>query len=212
MARSIVLHANNWFSNLNCNHYSHAPTLVPSRYWSMAEKCGLDVSLIHPPAWARGSLSFAKECCQNRQNFDCPAMHGGVINENTALLHHFIDVAQAQRVGHVPAHTGHIKKVVKPFEDPVQCAWSGFGGNRAWQRLSFIFTATEPSTVQSNATVKFLDVLLRHKWVVHLLVKCSKQIDPSRNFSRVKPSSHSLKLTKPFSPRNAAIFLLQSVA
>jgi hypothetical protein len=46
------------------------------------------------------------------------------MNENTALLHHVLDVAQALRVGHVPAHTGqhHFKWVVKAFEDPVQGA------------------------------------------------------------------------------------------
>ena len=51
-------------------------------------------------------------------------MYGGVINKYTALLHHFLDVAQAQRVGHVPAHAGqhHFKSVVQPLESIAQCA------------------------------------------------------------------------------------------
>ena len=51
-------------------------------------------------------------------------MHGGVVYENAALLLHFFNMSQAQRVRHVPAHSGqhHFKWVVKPFEDPVQGA------------------------------------------------------------------------------------------
>ena len=51
-------------------------------------------------------------------------MHGGVINEYTALLHHFLDVAQAQWVGHIPAHAGqHVfQRLVKPLGDLGQCS------------------------------------------------------------------------------------------
>jgi hypothetical protein len=46
-------------------------------------------------------------------------MHGGVIHENTTLLHHLLDVAKAQGVGHIPAHAGqhHFQRIVKPFEN-----------------------------------------------------------------------------------------------
>ena len=51
-------------------------------------------------------------------------MNCHVIHENTALLHHLLYVAQAQRVGDIPAHTGqhHFKWVVQPFEHLAQCA------------------------------------------------------------------------------------------
>src|SRR5450830_1417639 len=51
-------------------------------------------------------------------------MHGGVVNENTALLHHFLHMSQAQRVGHVPSNAGqhHLQRVVKPFEHLAQGA------------------------------------------------------------------------------------------
>ena len=31
-------------------------------------------------------------------------MHRGVVDKYAALLHHFLDVARAQRVGNIPAH------------------------------------------------------------------------------------------------------------
>jgi hypothetical protein len=51
-------------------------------------------------------------------------MHRGVINEDTALLHHFLDMAKAQRVSHIPAHAGEhdFQQVVQPFEDLAQSA------------------------------------------------------------------------------------------
>jgi hypothetical protein len=33
------------------------------------------------------------------QAFDRPAMHRAVVNENTALLHHLLNLAQARRIG-----------------------------------------------------------------------------------------------------------------
>ena len=51
-------------------------------------------------------------------------MHGGVVNENAALLHHFFTMAQAQWVRHVPANAGQhdFQGIVKPLEDLVQGA------------------------------------------------------------------------------------------
>ena len=42
----------------------------------------------------------------------------------TPLLHHFFNVSQTERVGHVPPHAGkhHIKGVVQPLQDLVQGA------------------------------------------------------------------------------------------
>ena len=50
---------------------------------------------------------------------DRPAMNGGVVNEDTPLLHHLLHVSQAQRVGHVPSHASqhHFQRVVGPFEN-----------------------------------------------------------------------------------------------
>ena len=64
----------------------------------------LDVGLVHPPAQSNGSFASPENCCQHRQHFDCPAMHRCVVDKYAALLHHFLDVAQTQRVGHVPTH------------------------------------------------------------------------------------------------------------
>ncbi len=51
-------------------------------------------------------------------------MNRDVIHENTALLHHLLDMAKAQRVNHTPAHAGqhHLKRVVQPVEHLVQGA------------------------------------------------------------------------------------------
>jgi hypothetical protein len=49
---------------------------------------------------------------------------GGVVYENATLVHHFLHMSQAQRVGNVPAHTGQhdFQWAVKPLEDLVQGA------------------------------------------------------------------------------------------
>lgn len=51
-------------------------------------------------------------------------MNRDVIHENATLLHHLLDVAQAQRVSHIPTHAGehHLKRIVQPFEDLAQGA------------------------------------------------------------------------------------------
>lgn len=51
-------------------------------------------------------------------------MHGGVVNENAALLDHFLNMSQAQWVRHIPANAGQhdFQRVVKPLEDLVQGA------------------------------------------------------------------------------------------
>ena len=51
-------------------------------------------------------------------------MHGRVVNENTTLLHHFFNMSQTERVGHVPAHANEhdFKWVMKPLQDFVQGA------------------------------------------------------------------------------------------
>ena len=50
-------------------------------------------------------------------------MDGGVIDEHTSLGHHLFDVAQAQRVGCVPAnaHQHHLQRIVHPLDYLAQC-------------------------------------------------------------------------------------------
>ncbi len=51
-------------------------------------------------------------------------MNRDMVHQYTALLHHVLDVAQAQRVSDIPAHAGehHLQRIVQPFEDRVQGA------------------------------------------------------------------------------------------
>ena len=51
-------------------------------------------------------------------------MNRHVIYENTALLHHFLDVPKAQRVRYIPLHAGEhdLKRIVQSFDDLTQGA------------------------------------------------------------------------------------------
>src|ERR1022692_2423456 len=51
------------------------------------------------PAFA---LPFTKRFLQHRNQLDDPAVNGGMIDEQAALLHHLFEIAQTQRVGDVP--------------------------------------------------------------------------------------------------------------
>jgi hypothetical protein len=65
-----------------------------------------DVGFVHPPAQANRSFALQQNGGRHRQHTNSPATQGRVMNENTALLHHFLNMPQAQRVNHVPAHSG----------------------------------------------------------------------------------------------------------
>jgi hypothetical protein len=47
-----------------------------------------------------------------------------VIHENAPLLHHLLDVAQAQRISYIPKHSveHHLKRIVQSFKDLEQAA------------------------------------------------------------------------------------------
>jgi hypothetical protein len=63
----------------------------------------LHVGFAHPPTqadWARAPTERGR---QHRQHLDRPAGQRGVIDEDAALGHHFLNVAKAQRTGRVPA-------------------------------------------------------------------------------------------------------------
>jgi len=49
-------------------------------------------------------------------------MHRGVIDQHAALGHHLFQVAQAQRVGRVPAnaHQHDLQREVQPLDDTAQ--------------------------------------------------------------------------------------------
>ena len=79
----------------------------------------LEIGFIHPPTLANGVLAPTKYGGQHRHHLDCPAMHSGVVNENTVFPHHLFNVTQAQRIGHVPSQASqhHFQRVVESFEN-----------------------------------------------------------------------------------------------
>lgn len=81
-----------------------------------------DVRFVHPPARADGAFAPSERGYQHRRDLDRPAMDGGVINDNAALGHHFLNVPQAQRIGRVPANTRehHLQRVVHPLDHLTQ--------------------------------------------------------------------------------------------
>ena len=82
------------------------------------------VGVVHRPTLANRVLAPTKYGGQHRHPLDCPAMHSSVVNDNTTFPHHVLNMAQAERVGCVPAHARqhHFEGIVKPFEDLVQGA------------------------------------------------------------------------------------------
>jgi len=78
-----------------------------------------DVGFIEPPTRPNRALAVAKDECQDREYFQRPAVYGKVIDKDTALLHHFFQMAKAQRVSRVPtrAHQHHFQRVVQPLEN-----------------------------------------------------------------------------------------------
>ena len=63
----------------------------------------LDVSLVHAPAAANRALVFAEHFLKQGHKPDRPAVDGGMIDTNATLLHHFFQVAVAERIGCIPA-------------------------------------------------------------------------------------------------------------
>src|SRR5450755_4658587 len=69
----------------------------------------LDVRFVQSPAFANRTeaafaLPFTKGFLQHRNQLDDPAVNGGMIDEQAALLHHLFEIAQTQRVGDIPPH------------------------------------------------------------------------------------------------------------
>jgi len=49
----------------------------------------LHVGFVHPPVFANGTLAAAEHLLKDRQKLDGPAMHGGMVDRNPTLRHHF---------------------------------------------------------------------------------------------------------------------------
>ena len=61
---------------------------------------------------------LAERLFEQRHKFDDPAVHRRVVNVDTALAYHFFEIAQTQRISHIPPHAyqNYIKRIVKALE------------------------------------------------------------------------------------------------
>ena len=73
---------------------------------------------VHTPAPADRPLAASERFLQHRQQFERPAMHGRMVNRNSSLGHHLLEMAQTQRIRNVPAHAekDYIKRIVQTLE------------------------------------------------------------------------------------------------
>lgn len=53
-----------------------------------------DVDLIHPPACTNRTFSATKDHGHHWQNFQAPAMHGGMVHEDATFLHQLLHMAK----------------------------------------------------------------------------------------------------------------------
>jgi len=60
----------------------------------------------------------AKGLIQQRHKADNPTMQRGMINDNAALCHHFLQITQAQGISQIPANTlgDNIDGIMQPLE------------------------------------------------------------------------------------------------
>lgn len=75
----------------------------------------LDICLVHAPAFAGRALDSPKCLFDQGYELDDPPVYARVIDLNSPLGNHFFEVAQAQRVRHVPPHTqqNHVQRIVR---------------------------------------------------------------------------------------------------
>ena len=81
---------------------------------------------IHAAQWAAATdcaLAATKDKRHDRQNFQSPAVHGGVVHEDATLLHHFLQMAKAQGLSCIPTgtHQHDLDWVVQALENLGQC-------------------------------------------------------------------------------------------
>ena len=73
----------------------------------------------------RRTVEFrAWQSVESRRYLQRDQPHGRVVNENTTLLHHFFNMSQTERVGHVSAYANKydFQWVMKALEDLTQGA------------------------------------------------------------------------------------------
>jgi len=93
--------------------------LVDGRVHVFPVAFDLDIGLVHAPAPAGRALDSPKCLFEQGYELDDPPVYARVIDLNSPLGDHFFEVAQAQRVRHVPANTqqNHIQRIVQALEN-----------------------------------------------------------------------------------------------
>src|ERR1022692_930743 len=111
-----------WFATCSCKPIARG-LLARLAFISHLLRRLLRPTLVHAPARASLPLVPAKDRGQYWQDLDRPAMDSRVIDEDAALFHHLLNMAQAQRIGGVPAHADQhdFDRVVQPLDHLTQC-------------------------------------------------------------------------------------------
>src|SRR6202021_428811 len=63
----------------------------------------LHIGLVQSPTGSDRTLARAELRLQQRNVFEHPAIERGMVNLHAALIHHFLELPVADRIGHVPA-------------------------------------------------------------------------------------------------------------
>src|SRR5437764_9315231 len=104
----------------------------------------LNIRLVHAPADPHRTLTPVKRLFQQGAVFHDPALDGGVVDRDSALLQEFFDMTVAQGIRHIPTHTHEddIRWEMGPFETDCHCrapSWCpvGHGGRsyRKWPQM-----------------------------------------------------------------------------
>src|SRR5450830_626921 len=64
-----------------------------------------NVGFIHSPAATNRALIFSECFFDQRQKPDCPAVDGGMVDNDATFLHHFFEMAVAEWVSCIPTNT-----------------------------------------------------------------------------------------------------------
>jgi len=76
---------------------------------------------------------MAERLFKHGQELDGPAVHCGMIDRNSTLGHHFLEMTQAKQIGDVSTHAGqdHFQRIVQPFKHAchtrIQCLHASKG-------------------------------------------------------------------------------------
>ncbi|RKT20821.1 hypothetical protein B0G69_4167 [Paraburkholderia sp. RAU2J] len=156
----------------------------------------LDVRFVHPPAPADRPLMLAKRFFEQRHEFDHPAVYRRMVHLETAFRHHLFQIAQAQRVRHVPPHAqqNHLQWVVQSLQhlgDPrrqrlTRCLC--LPGHL--QHLQFSFAEFYPSALarQNRATDRHARGSERRGWVRRHAARCRHPLAPLHEMDQRRSS------------------------